>query len=220
MLRTPEWKSWLEAKDRFLWIHGIPGAGKTVLMSQLIEQLRNHCDQSAQGETNYVYYYCYFAHNQDETTPFLKWLISQLCRKAEHIPAVVNKIYNDGREPSLVDLLNMLACILEKFKVVYVAVDALDESDPREDFLKVLRDFVTDSRFNCLQVIASSREYIDIEKSMAVLSASVSMNNPFVEEDIRCHVRSILQSCPQFKRWPHELLREVEEAVATGAKGM
>ena len=201
-------------------IRGIPGAGKTVLISYLIEQIKKYCDQSSQQKSTYVYYYCYFAHNQDETKPLLRWLINQLSRKAKHIPAILKKVYEYGGEPSLSDLLDTLACVLTRFDVVYIFVDAIDECNPREDLLRVLKDFVTESRFKSLRIIASSREYTDIERIMANISTPVSMNNPFVKEDIRCHVRSILESRPQFERWPRELLHKVEETVTEDARGM
>lgn len=220
MLRCPEWTEWLDAKQRCLWIHGIPGAGKTVLISYLIEQIKQHCDQSQKGKVAYVYYYCYFGHNQDESVPFLRWLVNQLCRQAESIPNSVYNMYKHGGEPSLVELLKALAEILDMFDLVYVVVDAIDESDPREDILKVFRDVVTDSRFEKVQLLASSREYIDIERVMKQVSVSVSMDSAFVKEDIRLYVRSNVQSNPKFKRWPQELLDEVEDAVAEGARGM
>ena len=220
MLRSSEWIGWLEAKNRCLWIHGIPGAGKTVLMSHLIEQIKETCEQSAQREVVYVYYYCYFAHNQDEAKSFLKWLIIQLCRKAEHVPAIVNRLRKHGEEPSVADFLDAFASILRRFEIVYVAVDAIDESDPREDLLMVLRHFVTEARFNKLQIIASSREYIDIERVMVEFSIPVPMKNPHVEADIRRYVQSFLKSCNRFGKWPLELLHEIEEAVTIGAEGM
>jgi hypothetical protein len=220
MLRSPAWASWLDATQRCLWIHGIPGAGKTVLMSYLIEQIKQHCGQSQNEKIAYIYYYFYFGHNQDEAVPFLRWLINQLCRQADFVPGKVYKMYKHGGEPSLVELLKALEDILDKFDIIYIVVDAIDESNPREDLLKVLRDLVTDSRFKKLQLLASSREYIDIERVLGEFSVSVSMANPFVEEDIRLHVRSTLQSNSKFRRWPQGLLDEVEDAVSTGARGM
>lgn len=133
---------------------------------------------------------------------------------------MVNEIYKQGKEPNLEDLLDMLAYILTKYGTVYVVLDAIDESNPREELLKVLQILMTDLRFKSLQVIASSRNYFDIEKTMKTFSVSISMDSPFVEEDIRCRVRSILQSRPQFRRWPRELVDEVEETVTTDARGM
>ena len=220
MLRSPEWADWLTGMHRCLWIHGIPGAGKTVLISYLIEQIGKHCDQVSHRKSMYVYYYCYFAHNQNETKPFLKWVISRLCREAGDIPAYVYNLSKHGAEPSLTALLEAVAQILVSYDTVYIAVDAIDESQFRDDLLQVLRTLVTDRRFERLQIVTSSREYIDIERIMSSLSVSISMNNPFVEQDIRYRVHSILESNPKFGNWPRDLLYEVEESITAGAGGM
>ena len=125
-----------------------------------------------------------------------------------------------GTEPSLTALLEAVAQILVSFETVYIAVDAIDESRPRDDFLQILRTLVTDRRFKGVQLVTSSREYIDIERTMSSLSVSIPMNNPFVEQNIRNHVHSNLESNPRFGNWPRDLLYEVEESITTGAGGM
>lgn len=189
-------------------------------MSHLIKQIRQHCRQPQKSKVAFVYYYCYFGHNQDEAAPLLRWLLNQLCRYADFVPDQVYEMYRHGGEPSITELLNAIEDALRYFEVVYVAVDAIDESSPRENILKILRDFVIEPRFGKLPLLASSREYIDIERVMEPISESESMNNPFLREDIRLRVQFMLQSNPAFKRWPQELLDEVRETLATSAKGM
>jgi hypothetical protein len=218
MLRSPAWANWIGLKQRCIWVHGIPGAGKTILMSHLNEQIKKHCCKLQHFA--YSYYYCYFGHTQDESVPFLGSLLSQLCRQSNIVTPQVHKMYRNGGEPSLVKLLKALEEILDHFDSVYVAIDALDESSPRVNLLKVLRDLVTDVRFQKIQLLTSSREYIDIEDAMETISMAVSMSNPYVEEDIRRHVRSLLSSNSRFKKWPKDIVDEVEDAVTAGAKGM
>ena len=189
-------------------------------MSYLIEQIRKSCDQTSHRRSTYVYYYCYFAHNQDETKPFLKWVISRLCREAGYIPTYVYDLSKHGAEPSLTALLEAVAQLLTSFETVYIAVDAIDESKSRDDLLQVLRSFATDRRFKGLQLVTSSREYIDIERTVSSFSVSIPMNNPFVEQDIRNYVHSNLETNPRFGHWPRDLLHEVEESITTGAGGM
>ena len=220
VLRLPQWSDWLDSKQRCLWLHGLPGAGKTVLISYLTKQTQKHCEQSQVKKCTCVYYYCHYGHNRDETIPLLRWLLNQLYRQADVVPEDVYKIYKRGGQPDLMELLSAIADILGEFETIFVIVDAIDESNPRENLLKVLRDLVTDSRFQKVQLLASSREYIDIERIMHPISIPVSMANPFVGEDIRVHVRSVLLSNPNFRRWPSELLTEIENTVSKGAKGM
>ncbi|KAK4163273.1 hypothetical protein QBC43DRAFT_319816 [Cladorrhinum sp. PSN259] len=220
MLRLPEWADWLARKYRCLWIHGIPGAGKTVLASYLVDTVESHCRDELGPKCAALYYYCYFGHNQDESAPLLRWLITQLCRRAEAIPAETYATFKQRCEPSLPKLLDALAAILDGFQAVYVIVDAVDESKPRDDLLKTVRDLSTDPRFSKIQLLVTSREYIDIERVLEEISKPVSMSNPSIELDIRRYVRSNLQNNPKFKRWHSQLRGEVEATLCTRAKGM
>ncbi|KAL6713228.1 hypothetical protein ACLMJK_009349 [Lecanora helva] len=220
ILRSPDWTDWLAGKHRCLWIHGIPGAGKTVLMSYVIEQIGKLCDQTSHQKSTYVYYYCYFAHHQDETKPFLQWLIGRLCKEARGIPTYVYDLSRHGAEPSLTALLEAIAQLLISFETVYVALDAVDESNSRDGFLQTLQTLGADRKFERLQLVVSSRDYIDIEKIMLSFSISVSMNNPLVTQDFRHYVHSHLQSNSEFDRWPRDLLHETIESITNGAQGM
>lgn len=220
MLRLPEWADWLAAKSRCLWIHGIPGAVKTVLASYLIDTVASHCHNELGPKCAALYYYCYFGHNQDESAPLLRWLVTQVCRQAEAVPAETYAIFKQRCEPSLPKLLNALATILDGFETIYVIVDAIDESKPRGDLLKTLRDLGTDPRFSKIQLLVTSREYLDIERVLEEISKPVSMSNSFIEQDILLYVRSNLQKNPKFKRWNSQLRGEVETTLSTRAKGM
>lgn len=192
-------------------------------MSYLIEQIEKHCEQIANRNCIYVYYYCYFAHKQDETKPFLKWLIGRLCREAGstgRVPMYVSDLRRHGAEPSLADLLGTIAQLLTSFETVFVAIDAIDESQSRSELLDVLQILAKDPKFSKLQIVTSGRQYRDIEQVMLNISQFISLSNPFVEQDIRQYVHSTLQSSPYFQKWPRDLLNEVEESVALGASGM
>ena len=133
MLHTPEWSDWLAGIHNCVWIHGIPGVGKTVLAAWLIEEVRKHCKQSLPKTIICAYYYCYFGHNQDEAMPFLRWIISQLLRRAEAIPTIVHDLLKRGGEPSIPQPMESLEKALQPWAVVYIIIDAIDESNPRSD---------------------------------------------------------------------------------------
>jgi len=221
MLRSPEWNNWIEGQNRSLWIHGIPGAGKTVLASYLIEEIKSHCKALSEKRRTHIYYYCYFGHDQDEALPFLRWVINRLCRESDAVPSCVYNMFKHGGTPSLVGLMDALELMLSaSFDTVYITIDAIDESMSRACLLKLLRDLATDARFEKLQLLITSRQYLDIERVMEDVSVAVSMSNPLVDEDIRTYVKSQLHTLPNFKRWPPNLLVEAEQALMSKAKGM
>ncbi|KAF4451265.1 Vegetative incompatibility protein HET-E-1 [Fusarium austroafricanum] len=221
--RLPEWKEWLNTTGRScLWIHGIPGAGKTVLFSHLVTLTEHHCRTLDTPRITSVYYYCNHERSHDEASPFLRWLLGQLSNKSNAIPEEIYTLHRGGIEPSLPQLLLCLEQILDCFDVVFVCLDAIDESLPRQELLRVIRDLSTDSRFSKIRLLATSREYLDIERTMHPISTSVSMSNSFVEQDIRIHVSKFLDRSSDipFKYWDQTLKTEVTTALAEGAQGM
>ena len=222
MLRTPHWPLWIEGKHRCLWIHGIPGAGKSVAASYLAEEIEKHCTSlsTANSKLGHAYYYCYFGHSQDELSHFLRWIIGQLCRQSQKVPEELQIIRKSGKSPTLSSLLSVLHSAMEGFERVYVVLDAVDESMPRADLLRIIRDLSTDTRFSSLSLLVTSRQYIDIEQVLEAFSIPISMSNEFVEEDIRTLVRSTVQSNARYQQWPEDLRLELQDKIPTRAKGM
>ncbi|KAK1757128.1 hypothetical protein QBC47DRAFT_342171 [Echria macrotheca] len=221
--RTPEWKTWIDAKDsqRCLWIHGIPGAGKTVLASYAIRQIIRTIKEPNSGNSVCAYYYCYHARNQDESTPALRWIVSQLCRASNRVPEPLYEAYRLRRLPSTDDLLQHLETILEQFKRAFIVIDALDESQSREKLLHAIQKIQCDTRFTKIRLLVTSREYADIEREMLSIAATpLSMSNEFVKDDIRKFIAATLRSNSLFQKWPEAFRVEVEEALSSGAKGM
>jgi hypothetical protein len=99
-------------------------------------------------------------------------------------------------------------------------VDALDESRPRENILKLLRNLIHDNRFRNIQLFATSRLYAEIERTMSAIAEPLSLSNPWVESDIKRFVWITISEDINFRRWPIDLRMEVEELLSKGAKGM
>ncbi|KAK1760390.1 hypothetical protein QBC47DRAFT_408460 [Echria macrotheca] len=224
ILRFDEWKNWLEHRKRCLWIHGIPGAGKTVLAAFLIEQVRLACKASepTTSRSECVYYYCYHGRNQDEAGPFLRWLVSQLCRRTRIVPDLASSLFQGGQQPTVRELQDILHSILSATDLhsVFVIIDALDESQKRDNLLTVIRTLVVDDRFRKIQLLATSREYVDIEATMTSISDRIPMSNPLVEADIATYVKKRILAEPRFRNWPQQLRDEVDESLSKGSKGM
>ena len=204
-----------------MWINGIPGAGKSILASYLAEEIEKHCASlSKSSKLGHAYYYCYFGHNQDESSHFLRWIIGQLCRQSTKVPEELQSICKSGKTPTLSSLLSVLHSTMEGFERVYLILDAVDESMPRADLLRVIRDLSTDTRFSALSLLVTSRQYIDIEQVLEACSIPITMSNPFVEEDIWTLVHSTVQSDARYQRWPEDLRREMQDTIPKRAKGM
>ncbi|RYP02202.1 hypothetical protein DL765_010768 [Monosporascus sp. GIB2] len=219
LFKSPEWNSWMQHNEhgRFLWINGIPGAGKTVLMAFIIEHLKDVC--KGNPELGQAYYYCHHSHNRDESAPFLRWIVGQLCRQSQWVPRQLKQLYDEGCEPSVPELEDALEAMLSRFRTFYVVIDAVDESKPRGDLVSVIATLAIDKRFNNLKILASSRPYSDIERVFSGISVSLPMANAAVAEDIRAFVHSRLASSYRLGRWRH-LFPLIEDSLVQGAQGM
>ncbi|KAK1530258.1 uncharacterized protein CCOS01_05361 [Colletotrichum costaricense] len=129
-------------------------------------------------------------------------------------------MFKDGKDPSLSDLLIALEAVLRYFSSVHITIDAVDESSPREELLKVLRDLATDLRFSNIRLLVTSREYLDIEKVMEEVSTEISMRNEYLDADIRLYTESRLATNDKLKDWTEDVRQEALEALCIGAKGM
>ncbi|RYP39897.1 hypothetical protein DL767_002016 [Monosporascus sp. MG133] len=189
LYKWEKWNSWLQLdntpEDHFLWIHGIPGAGKSVLASFIVESIRSHCEHAANRRLGYAYYYCHYSRKEDDGSPFLRWVIGRLSRQAEWAPPQLKSLRDSGHEPTITELLMVLQPILDRFSAVYVVVDGVDESEPRTQMLSVLTTLATDERFQNIRLLATSRLHQDIERAFSGISASISMSNSFVCQDIQ-----------------------------------
>jgi hypothetical protein len=109
---------------------------------------------------------------------------------------------------------------MEGFERIYLVLDAVDESIPRADLLRVIRDLSTDARFSALGLVVTTRQYINIEQVLEVCSIPITMSNPFIEEDIRTLVLSTVKSDERYQRWPEDLRCEMQDSIPNRANGI
>jgi len=243
LLRSKEWNEWLHGNDykRLLWIHGIPGAGKTVLASFIIDHLMALCKEpikERQQPCFITYYYCHYTNKHhrgnmtgmgysqedaelDTAHQLLKWIIGELCWHTQKIPTTLLKdFYDKNRNPNMQHLEEMLETALASFDgTCYLVIDAVDESSPRRELLHLISALSTDdARFGNLRILATSRLYADINDALLPISTTLPMSNHLVDDDIRKFVRSRLHSNRLLRSLP--FASEIEERLVAGANGM
>ncbi|KAF8479974.1 hypothetical protein JB92DRAFT_2679716, partial [Gautieria morchelliformis] len=171
-------QEWRDDPHSFLWLFGIPGAGKTILCSTIVDALSTHC----RSDHSRALAFFYFDFNNKDTLPnaVLRSLIEQLSSQCASTPPSLESLFSKNKQarqaPGQEDLMSTLKTIISSFQAVYIVFDALDECPQRSGFLEVLGE-VHDWELDTLHLLATSRDERDIAKALSgLVSHEVSMD--------------------------------------------
>ncbi|KAI9451379.1 hypothetical protein BJY52DRAFT_1175085 [Lactarius psammicola] len=215
-----------------LWIHGIPGSGKSVLCSSIIEQataLRN------EGLGLVAYYYFDFGETEKQNARgLLSSLVVQLCAKSDIFSDILFDLYSKHdaglRLPGDDALTQCLKNMLKRpgQAPIYIIVDALDECpnsfgapSPRELVLGLIEDLVQLHLPN-LRICLTSRYEDDIQEALEPLvSHSVSLHDEAGQkQDIIDYISSAVRSDKKMRWWGAEDRQLVIDTLTQRADGM
>ncbi|KAJ7145199.1 hypothetical protein C8R43DRAFT_1197445 [Mycena crocata] len=131
ILAVEEFKRWKTGCPRILWGRGIPGAGKTVVASVVVDHLTKH------AENNNIGVACmYLNHKEtDAQTPFN--LLAAVWRQLVWSKPIASdykvqrlfQAYSEKRtKPDLTEIHEILRSVVAQWNRVYIVIDALDET--------------------------------------------------------------------------------------------
>ncbi|KAI4129777.1 MAG: hypothetical protein LQ338_002087 [Usnochroma carphineum] len=178
LLHKREYIDWKTSScSAILWIHGIPGSGKSKLMSTVIHGLLESKSQHM-ATSAVAYFYCArdaAGAQRADPDEVMRAVLKQIaCFDASQpLHSAVLREYNkrerdadeDGLDPvrlSLRECTDLVLEITDQLPAIFI-IDALDECDPlrRHELLQALRDIVQKSN-NLVKVMVSSRDDADI----------------------------------------------------------
>jgi hypothetical protein len=227
LLESAKFADWKERAASRLWLYGIPGCGKTILSSTVIEHLLQHCHDDTRIVTAYFYFDFNDAQKQD-TELMLCSLLCQLLRRVVVIPMGVDALYssceNGQRKPSLHALLDVTRQVAQEFAHVYVVLDALDECSQRSDLMDML-ETMAGWQLDNLHLLMTSRKERDIESSLESYVGeedAVCLQRDIVDKDIQRYVQQRLRDDKGLAKWNKDaaVRQDIEEALMHGARGM
>jgi len=222
-----EWKS----SPSFLWVHGKPGSGKSILCSAIIE---NVMALRKAGSASMAYFYCDFRdENKQSHRNILLSILSQLSAQSNLCFDTLSRVYTEHdkgtRKPGDDTLISCLKETLShQSQHFYLIVDALDECpnnsgmpSPREQILDLVKDLVELCLPN-LHICVTSRPEIDIKDVIEPLtSLRVSLHDQTGQRnDIIEYVSSVVYSDTKMRKWHEEDKRLVIETLSERADGM
>jgi ankyrin repeat protein len=203
LLQAKEFSTWLGQSNRTLYCSGIPGAGKTILASTVVDHLFSKF--RADAGVGIAFIYCNFRQQQQQRPEdLLLSVLKQWLQKRPSVPEHVRTLYESHRRqrtrPSLTEILETLICVAALYSQTIVIVDALDECDDsdsnRQNFLSAILNTQEKTKTNLL---VTSRINDTIAKFFeTALCLEIRAN----EDDIKSYIDG------QMSRLPSDILDE------------
>ncbi|KAI8943839.1 hypothetical protein NX059_001812 [Plenodomus lindquistii] len=225
-LESNTFDKWTHHAASRLWLYGIPGCGKTILSSTVIEHMLHYCHADVRLAT--AYFYFDFSDSQKQNPGLmLRSLIGQLLPRMQSVPEILGEVLiseNMGQQPSLYVLLDIFRQIVAEISQVYIILDALDECSQRPELFEILTAMDQWGLLN-LHILMTSRKERDIEEALMSFfneEHTLSLESAIVDEDIRRYVKHRLSEDPSLRKWRKDatIMQDIECALVSGARGM
>jgi Cdc6-like AAA superfamily ATPase len=212
LLDSTEFQCWLNQSKQTLFCPGIPGAGKTIMSSIVVNHL------NAKFETNagvgIAYIFCNYKPQQEQKPEdLLLSLLKQLAQEQQALPSDVKNLYEHHKtrttRPPLDEIVIVFRSTIQLFSRVFIVIDALDEyhASNNEGLDRLLSEVFNLQKQADLNLFATSR----------FISEITSQFDGYIRKEIRAHDDDILN---YVNGWIPKLLRsqiskypQVQEAI-------
>lgn len=220
-IQSPAFTEFKAGSRKHLWLHGLAGCGKTVLSSQILDDLR-----TIDGVITLVHYFDFNDAEKQSLDGLLRSLAFQLCQYGGE--AALAKLYglftshDKGlKAPDELELETCIQSMLRTFDRTFILIDALDECRSRDSLLSWIGRLAVEN----VQFLLTARPEDDIQSQTLRFFGKkncLSLNGISVNSDITSYVRSVLDTNQRFieKALSEELRKEICAKVGEGADGM
>ncbi|KAK1855763.1 ankyrin repeat protein [Colletotrichum chrysophilum] len=196
-LTSTEYLTWLSAETesdhQALYCPGIPGGGKTIIMSAVINDISKRF--VSPGTVGIAYIYCNFQRKEDQT---LECFLSSLIKQLGVIPDGLVRLHKDnkraGTVPSAQELFDVLCLICDSYSTLFFLIDALDEcqADSCSALISALLSLLA-RRLTVVKIFATSRFVPEIEKRF---DKALKLEIKATSEDIHRYIQHRLPQIP------------------------
>ncbi|KFY28869.1 hypothetical protein V493_02720 [Pseudogymnoascus sp. VKM F-4281 (FW-2241)] len=170
LLESLEFKEWTETGNT-LFCPGMPGAGKTILTSVVVDELNTRFRNDKSIAIAYLY--CNFRQQHEQRAEdLLASLLKQLIQRQRSIPSSVQTLYKshrwENKELSFDEIVTSLKSVAATtFSRVFVIVDALDECQVSDNGRTKFLDTILSLQAECqtsINIFATSRFIPEIKE--------------------------------------------------------
>ena len=233
ILNDSHFDSWLAGETSFLWVHGVPGSGKTVLSSCIIAELaRLQGVARTTPQSAMAYHFLDFKddRSQDPAIVFgtlVKELFLNLPTPEMH-PSIqtlydlsYNKTTGQAEKPSWEDLVELLIELAMSWPRVLLIVDALDEAPQyiQDKVLCPTLKHVASQKGLNIATLVTSRNEVIVEQAFKGMP-NIDLKVDRISEDIARYVEAEVRHRPSLAALDEKMQAKVIGQIVKGAHGM
>ena len=221
MLDSAEFQVWIDTESQILFCPGIPGAGKTILTSIVVEELNTRFQNDGSVGIAYLYYNFRLRHEQKLEDSFAS-LLKQFAQEQSLLPDGVKILYDQhkdrGTRPSFDEILRVLHSVIATYSRTFLVVDALDECSVAEGCrTRSISEIV------CLQTTCRASLFVTsrfIPEITEKFKHNVSLEIRASNADVRTYLDGHISQLPAFVRRNPELQEEIKTDIVNAVHGM
>ncbi|KAM6484132.1 hypothetical protein HDV62DRAFT_379491 [Trichoderma sp. SZMC 28011] len=222
LIDSREYQAWLGARKQTLFCPGIPGAGKTILTSIVVDHLER--TYGADPTIRIAYIYCNYRRQEEQSIEkLLGSLLKQLSQGENCISNCLRGFYekhmNKRTQLSLFEIQTALQSAAENYSTVFIIIDALDEcqnSDgSRQKFLTELFSLQEKSGCNLFMTSRVIPEIVD-----RFNKTSISLEIRASTEDIERYLKGNTGQLPAFVHQSQGLQQMIAAEISKAVDGM
>ena len=219
LLDSDEFQEWLNQSKQTLFCQGMPGAGKTIMASIVIDHL--YTKYKTDVSIGIAYLYCNF-QRQYEPSDLLASLLRQLVQRRSVILESMHSLYEYHKDrqtrPSFDEISKILQSVVADHRRVFIITDALDEcrvsNRGRAMFLTEILSLQAKTGTN---LFATSRFVPEIGK---MFERSISLEIRASYEDVQRYLDGCMSRMPSFVLRSHDLQDEIKTKISATVDGM
>jgi Cdc6-like AAA superfamily ATPase len=221
LLDSDEYHKWLSRKQQTLFCPGIPGAGKTMITSIVVDDLCTKFKKD--GSIGIAYLYCNFRQQQEQKPEdLLVSLLKQLVQEQPSVPFSMKSLYERHKikrtRPSFDEISQVLQSIMAGYSRTFIIIDALDEcqvsNGGRRKFLLEIVNLQAKTRAG---LFVTSRFIPDV---MEEFKGSLSLEIRAHDEDVRRYLDGHMSHLRSFVLRSPGLQEEIKSEIVKAVDGM
>ena len=220
LLNSDKFQAWVHTKGQTLFCPGIPGAGKTMMTSIIVEYLSTKFANDP--NIGIAYMYCNYQRQQEQKpTDLLANLLKQLAQGFPFVPESMERLYELHKHrrtrPSFCEISEVLRSILAKYSRAFIIIDALDELQFSRDRSRLLPEIFSLQTKTGASLFATSRFIPETTKEF---KRATSIEIRASDEDMSKYLDGHMSQLPSFVLRSLDLQEKIKAEIIKAVDGM